>query len=93
MFSRCDLDTEKNAATLEVVPGSNPQREILTRLYMMEVYIISRKDAMGSFIYAIINDHLLDAAASSIRKLKIEDGRYASSLISTQIIKKLLLLA
>ena len=34
----------------------------------MEMKISSRKDAMGSFIYAMIHDRLLDAVASSIWK-------------------------
>ena len=62
MFNRCDLDTEKNVNT------PDPRCEIFTRPYMIEMKISSGKDAMGSFIYAMVNDHLLDAVASSIRK-------------------------
>ena len=68
MFNKCDLDTEKNVNTLEVVPGNDPRCEIFTRPYTMEMKIFLRKDAMGSFIYAIVNDHLFDAVTLSIRK-------------------------
>ena len=34
----------------------------------MEMKISLRKDAMGSFIHAMVHDHLLDAVAFSIRK-------------------------
>ena len=36
----------------------------------MEMKISSREDAMGSFIYAMVHDHLLDVVTSSIRKLQ-----------------------
>ena len=68
MCNRCDLDTEKNFNTPEVVPGNDVWREIFTRLYMMEMKTSSRKDAIGSFIYLMVNDYLLDAVTSSIRK-------------------------
>ena len=67
MFNRCNLDTEKCVNILEVVPDSNPRREIFTQPYTMEMKISSRKDAMGSFICAVVHDHLLDAVASRIR--------------------------
>ena len=65
---RCDLDTEKTINTPEVVPGNDPQREIFTRLYLIEMKISWHKDAMGSLIYVMVNDHLLDTVALSIRK-------------------------
>ena len=68
MFNICDLDTEKDVNTPEVVPGNDPWREIFTQPYTMEMKISFRKDAMGSLIYATVHDHLLDTVASSIRK-------------------------
>ena len=68
MLNRCDLDIEKNNNTSEVIPGNDPQHEIFTPPYKMEMKISLCKDAMGSFIYVMIKDHLLYPVASSIRK-------------------------
>ena len=61
MFNKYDLETEENVNTPEVVLGNNPRRIIFIRLYTMEM-------KMGSFVYAMVNNHLLDTVASSIRK-------------------------
>ena len=57
MFNRCDLDTERNVKTPEVVPGNDPRREIFTQPYAIEMKISSSKDGMGSLIYAMVNDN------------------------------------
>ena len=67
MFNRCDLDTEKKPQHTEVCPR---QRSTTWNTYTTihngnENFLMY---VMGSFIYAMVNDHLLDAVASSIRK-------------------------
>ena len=68
MFNRCNLDIEKSINTPEFVPGNDPRRKIFTQPYMMEMKILLCKDAMDSFIYAMVHHRLLDTVASSIRK-------------------------
>ena len=68
MFNRCELDTNKNVSTLEVVPNTDPRCETFTPTDTMEMKISSRKDAIGSFICVMVYNHLFPAVALSIRK-------------------------
>ena len=60
----------KNVNTPKVVPGNDPGREIFTLPYTMDMKISSHWDAMRSFIYTMVIDHLLTVASSTRKHLK-----------------------